>query len=84
MLEVKQRTIQVAELEQDFVVEIHEVKEENEDLVEVWIYNKAYDTKIHAFSILKANVETPIKLYQYIEEHAEEFMNQYKEEVMEE
>lgn len=84
MLNVKQKTIEVIELENNFVFEIHEVVAEGQDLVEVWVYQKEYDTKMHAFSILKEAVETPIKLYKHIEEHMNEYIDAYKEEVMSE
>lgn len=84
MLDVKQRTIKVIEVEEGFVFEIHEVELEGEEVVEVWVYQKDYSTKIHAFSILKASIENPTKLYKHIEDHMQEYIDTYKEEVMEE
>lgn len=84
MLNVKQKTIEVIEVDQNFVFEIHEVESDGQKLVEVWVYQKDYDTKMHAFSILKEAVETPIKLYKHIEEHMEEYIGAYKEEIMSE
>lgn len=84
MLNVVQKNISVIEVENNFVFEIHEVATEDGPLVEVWVYQKEYDTKIHAFGIMKEAIENPMKLYQHIEEHMEEYINQYKEEVMDE
>lgn len=84
MLKVEQKTISVIEVEDQFVFEIHEVATEEGTLVEVWVYHKEYDTKIHAFGIMKEAIESPMKLYQHIEEHMDEYIGQYKEEVIEE
>lgn len=84
MLDVKKKELEVIELDNNFVIEIHNEVLEGEDVIEVWVYNREYSTKIHAFSILKANVESPIKLYKHIEEHLNEYLDAYREEVMEE
>ncbi|BBF43389.1 hypothetical protein lbkm_2077 [Lachnospiraceae bacterium KM106-2] len=84
MLDVKKKEIQVIELEDNFVIEIHDEVLEGEAVVEVWVYNREYSTKIHAFSIMKEDIESPIKLYKHIEEHKQEYLDAYQEEVMDE
>ena len=69
MLDVKQRTIQVIEVEDGYVFEIHELPVDKDTLVEVWVYQKEYSTKIHAFSIMKSTISNRAKLYQHIEEN---------------
>lgn len=81
MLEVKQKTIRVAEAKDGFEFEIHDVMVEGEEVVEVWTYHKDYDEKIHAFSVLKKGLENPVKLYKHIEDNMDEFIEAYKEEV---
>lgn len=83
MLDVKQRTIEVIEAADGFVFEIHEVKVEGEDVVEVWVYQTDYSTKIHAFSILKESISNPANLYKHIEDNMQEYIDTYKEEVFE-
>ncbi|MDO5293450.1 MAG: hypothetical protein Q4F05_11955 [bacterium] len=84
MLDVKQKSIQVIEVEDGFVFEIHEITVEGEIVVEVWVYQKECSTKIHAFSIMKESIENPAKLYKHIEDHMQEYIDIYKEEVIEE
>lgn len=84
MLDVKQRTIQVIEVEGGYVFEIHEMPVDKDSLVEVWLYQKDYTTKIHAFSIMKSNISNPTKLYKHIEDNMREYIDTYKEEVIEE
>lgn len=84
MLDVKQRTIQVIEVEDGYVFEIHELPVDKDTVVEVWVYQKDYSTKIHAFSIMKSTISNPIKLYQHIEDNMKEYIDTYKEEVIEE
>ena len=84
MLDVKQRTIQVIEVEDGYIFEIHEIPVDKDTMVEVWVYQKEYATKIHAFSILKSTISNPNKLYQHIEGNMQEYIDTYKEEVIEE
>lgn len=83
MLDVKQRTIQVIEVEDGYIFEIHELPADKDTVVEVWIYQKDYTTKIHAFSIMKSNISNPTKLYKHIEDNMQEYIDMYKEEVIE-
>ncbi|WP_310604522.1 hypothetical protein [Anaerosporobacter sp.] len=84
MLDVKQRTIQLIEVEDGYVFEIHEIPIEGDSVVEVWVYQKEYTTKIHAFSILKSTISNPTNLYKHIEDNMQEYIGTYKEEVIEE
>jgi hypothetical protein len=84
MLDVKQRTIQVIEVADGYIFEIHELPADKDTVVEVWIYHKDYTTKIHAFSIMKSTISSPIKLYKHIEDNMQEYIDTYKEEVVEE
>ncbi|HAB61713.1 MAG TPA: hypothetical protein DCE48_13645 [Lachnospiraceae bacterium] len=84
MLDVKQRTIQVIEVEEGYIFEIHELPVDKDTVVEVWVYQKEYTTKIHAFSIMKSTISNPTKLYKHIEDNMQEYIDTYKEEVIEE
>lgn len=83
MLDVKERTIKVIEVDSDFVFEIHEIPADRDFVVEVWLYHKEYSTKIHAFSVMKSTISNPLNLYKHIEQNMEDYINEYKEEVFE-
>lgn len=84
MLNVKQRTVDYIEIEDNYVFEVHLVTIDKEEVYEVWLYNTEYNTKGHSFSILKTSVESMAKLYKHIEEHKDEYILEYKENFMEE
>lgn len=83
MLKAEERSIKVIQVEDQFVFEIHEVPTSDGIMVEVWIYHTDYDTKKHVFGIMKDSIENPLKLFKYIEDNMDSFIEEYKEEVFE-
>ena len=82
MLDVKQTTIRVVEVENGYVFEIYDLPVKDDTVVEVWIYHKEYSTKMHAFSVMKSIISNPLNLYKHIEDNMQEYINMYKEEVI--